>query len=788
MLHGVPTTCHTQGLQRTGGRCWRCAAPAYRGDSQPCDVSEERVVRYVEEKKERVVRYVEEKKERVTRYVEEKNPKLVGLEKKIDEVQELMPCIKSQGVQKKLYYEPKLPSTHCHKNIHDDSSNSRVCKMFKVESTVKMETKLVPSQSNNSVKEVNYSDKVVHKHEVTPEVSEYQDVSSQSEYWEEESKSSISLDLSQEENKRSYRSPISPDYRHQEDQGVIEDEVITIESSPPNNQNDVLIPQGPRCTCDVFQYRAPSTPWGLEEVICSQHRSHQTKVAGRLSSTTGTQILLAQLEDEDQACAGRAVQFFPVPQGLPGARPGTFIQVRKVLHQSYLLLTVDCSKEEASSLAEGTVVGLSQLWLGGGEGDLELHSEVSLTCEDIKVEDNADLRLLCSTELKLYRSTPFMVSGLSRYLEIREQDKLVSCSRNGMVTVICRSAKDATGFLPEERKEVGTVTSDVDEQFMRTIIKKVRERKDKPVRKQSPKKVLPLMRKKVDPPGSSKSKAPLKMKFGLKKAFKVKPASNANVFEFEAESDEEEDPTSKTKENTKEVIPESWRQEEDLHGKEKNNKINNFIKDLVNSKRVKKVSTNAEMFALRHFGDKALAELAVTRASFPSEASPLPDLSVPPPNFCRPPPILCPTLAASPAPALLLPSPVSASPLLSCPTCLTPASCPILQCSSCPKLPVLLVHDLLLPPGQVTLAKVIIPDFPPSTRRPGTLLLAKIFTLAGTLHVPDCLDLAFKGNSDATPKSVVDDVRISLLNTSSREVGLTRGQQVTRAQLHYINK
>ena len=59
----------------------------------------------------------------------------------------------------------------------------------------------------------------------------------------------------------------------------------------------------------------------------------------------------------------------------------------------------------------------------------------------------------------------------------------------------------------------------------------------------------------------------------------------------------------------------------------------------------------------------------------------------------------------------------------------------------------------------------------------------KIFSLGGTIHIPDSLNLAFSNNPDATPKRIDDTVTMNFLNTGPKDILLKKETPVTMAQL-----
>merc|ERR1719500_1163109 len=100
----------------------------------------------------------------------------------------------------------------------------------------------------------------------------------------------------------------------------------------------------------------------------------------------------------------------------------------------------------------------------------------------------------------------------------------------------------------------------------------------------------------------------------------------------------------------------------------------------------------------------------------------------------------------------------------------------IVFCPSCPRYTVILDQDLSLPPDTPVVGEVKVEGL---TDGP----FVKIFSLGGTIHIPNSLNLAFSHNPDATPKRIDDTVTMNFLNTGLNNFLLKKGTPVTRAQL-----
>ena len=99
-----------------------------------------------------------------------------------------------------------------------------------------------------------------------------------------------------------------------------------------------------------------------------------------------------------------------------------------------------------------------------------------------------------------------------------------------------------------------------------------------------------------------------------------------------------------------------------------------------------------------------------------------------------------------------------------------------MRCPSCPQYTVILDQDLALPTDTPVVGEVKVEGL-----KDGPYV--KIFSLGGTIHIPDSLNLAFSHNPDATPKRVDDTVTMNFLNTGLKDILLEKGTPVTRAQL-----
>ena len=142
-------------------------------------------------------------------------------------------------------------------------------------------------------------------------------------------------------------------------------------------------------------------------------------------------------------------------------------------------------------------------------------------------------------------------------------------------------------------------------------------------------------------------------------------------------------------------------------------------------------------------------------------------MNSPPPGFLSHPPPLLPVASTQ----------RTETQTLQCNYCQLNPARDVVRCPSCPKYTVILDQDLLLPADIHVVGKVkvegLLTDGP----------YVKIFSLGGTIHIPDSLNLAFSHNPDATPKRIDITVTMNFLNTGPKDIFLEKGIPVTRAQL-----
>ena len=541
---------------------------------------------------------------------------------------------------------------------------------------------------------------------------------------------------------------------------------------------EVLVPQGPRCICDQFKYRPPSSSWELDQVLCDQHRAHQTKIVGVVSRSSNSHTFLAELTDEDGVLAGRAVKFCPLP--LPHTLAGTFVQLRKVYHKKYILLTVDCPWQMAEkALTRDTNVGLCQLWLGQNLEDLASVTDISLTCENLESDADGVLSLGCSTELKPGRSMPFMVVEHLSRLKILDENRLCSVNKNGNVSLTCKDHPELGSQSIESLKgsEIGTITNNIDNKFMETVIRKVLLKNMEPTKKVTQSGTNMKSKRKRSSKGAAKS--PPRMKFGVKSAIKVKPASvsSSNVFGADAESDDETCSNSSLASSQT-----SSKSVKSIDGTKKTG----YIPGKLAVPTVKSAETNNTPIktgqAIPTIMNTQPAPAVPVGSILPTR-TPLPDLSKPPPMAVKPPHLgfLSHPPPRGPSPLQHLPPPVPSALLNcsqppACTLCQISRSHDVVRCPSCPQYKVILDQDLLLPSDTSLVGEVKVEGL-----KDGPFV--KIFSLGGTIHIPDSLNLAFSNNPDATPKRIDDTVTMNFLNTGPKDILLKKETPVTMAQL-----
>ena len=658
------------------------------------------------------------------------------------------------------------------------------------------------------------------------------------------------------------RLSISSDSRPQEDENATDHEedslkslsvqdapslkLVNIESMKPEKEiegneevDDIVVPLG-GCICDQFKYRPPSSSWEIEDVVCFDHQCHPTKIVGVVSKSANSHTFLAELTDQDGVLAGRSVKFCPRPP--PETLAGTFVQLRKVFHKKYILLAVDCPWDKAEEvLTSGTNVGICQTWLGENVEDLTPTTDIPLTCESMESDADGVLSLTCSTPLHFGRSMPFVIVVASSRLKISDENRLCSVSKNGMVSLTCRDQPELGSQSIESLKatEIGTITNIIDNKFMEIIIRKVLL-KNMEVVKKGPSKKLSL---KTDVPSQRKktskviAKSPARMKFGVKTAIKVKPAStsSSSVFGDNAESDDEtcsnSSNASSSQASSKSVNSLGMRlgakrlRRTSSPGKLQVQNVKSAKIDCATGKSIPTVLNTQPVPAIPigPILSTSVAAPLLPDLSKPPPTSelntppPMPDLNKPPPSFnlSRPPPssYKMPTFLGMKAPPpgcfthpLPGPSPVQTtleqhqqvmneSALVleassnqhegSLPKCSKPLPCircqlnpnsDIVRCPSCPQYTVILDQDLALPTDTPVVGEVKVEGL-----KDGPYV--KIFSLGGTIHIPDSLNLAFSHNPDATPKRVDDTVTMNFLNTGLKDILLEKGTPVTRAQL-----
>ena len=100
----------------------------------------------------------------------------------------------------------------------------------------------------------------------------------------------------------------------------------------------------------------------------------------------------------------------------------------------------------------------------------------------------------------------------------------------------------------------------------------------------------------------------------------------------------------------------------------------------------------------------------------------------------------------------------------------------IVRCHSCPQYRVILDQDLPLPPDTPVVGEVKVEGL-----KDGSFV--KIFSLGGTIHIPNSLNLLFSHNPDAIPKRIDNTVSMNFLNTGPKDILLKKGTPVTGAQL-----
>ena len=629
------------------------------------------------------------------------------------------------------------------------------------------------------------------------------------------------------------RLSISSDPRPQEDENVsdpAEDcfeprrkkhtsglKVVDVTSMMPEEQifgDDVVIQVTGGCICDKFEYRPPSSSWNIFEVICNLHRSFGTKIVGVVTKSTTSHTFLAEVADEDGVVAGRSVKFCPKPP--PDSLPGTFVQLRKVHHKKYILLTVDCPWPKAQeAFSFGTYVGLCQVWLGPNVEDLAPSTNISLTCENMESDADGVLSLGCSTSLKPGRPVPFLVVEVEDRLRFQNENRLCSVNKNGMVNLTFRDRPElgSESVMNIKGREIGFISNIIDSAHMEAVIRKVLL-SNMNVAKSTPQVPLTSHKKLKTQKSSTRGiGSPKKMKFGVKTTIRVKPASvkPSSIFGDNAETDDDEMCSNSSNASSSQASSKMSNPLTAAAMNKPKSTVNHLVslaattqKRPIDASKARNVN-RANTAGVSPKNGIAIPTILNTPPVSAIPISPLllPDLSRPPPSLERsrpdlnmPPPCVTPSqphqIIKTPHPRIPCPPPQEPSPfpraqtsaqpsnpsfiVSPCTLCLLNPQFDVKRCPSCPQYTVSLDQDLQLPPDTHVMGKVCVQELNDGQ-------FVKIFSLGGTIHIPDSLNLAFSNNPDATPKRTDGSVTLNFLNTGERDIFLKRGTPVTMAQV-----
>jgi len=591
---------------------------------------------------------------------------------------------------------------------------------------------------------------------------------------------------------------------------------------------DVIIPTGPVCVCDKFE-----SPETIQQIsgdlagLCKECRSCQVKMVRHLVSYSKVKTIVARIEDVDGVVSEKCVKFIPSPFLVQQKKAAPYRQIRKVFLNNYILLCIEENPNINLDSEENSLIGLCQVWLGTKVEDLEYHDDVSLICEDIKIMDDGSLVLLCSTELVLRRPLPLMVSNISQYLHIKPESRIVTASKTGMVSVTCKSG--TTGYLPSLGDNVGTATTDVDEDLVDQIVKiasicsqpslpvkrKATSEIDKPQSKKF-KKTSPLAKdsalatlQSIKAKHALVTKAPLK--FGIKKAFKASPLIRAEAFTDQANKSSDEDSGSPS--------PPPLAPVQHTQGSEPPSKLKLKQHEVIDLVGISGLARNTNLKTSRGkslpgrkmppsafppYPPEQLIPTVINRQaaktfnhgqspSLPVLIKTIPGITIPvslPSNF----PTYSPTKYASPGqplgfsppkiPHVSLPKPSPAA----CKNCCFPSlqSMRPEPCHSCPFFMLVLNSDLILPADQPTFGSVRFQGFCSDQGR-GFQLFAKVYTENGILKMPQSLNLVPSDNPHPIPKQLINgEVTVTFLNTALLPTPLKGGQTVGMGQIIYI--
>jgi len=567
--------------------------------------------------------------------------------------------------------------------------------------------------------------------------------------------------------------------------------------------HDVIVPTGPVCVCDLF---TPSESLhsisGELSGLCKECRSYQVKIICEIVSPSKVKTIIAKIEDSDGIVSNKNVKFLPSPFLLQQQKPVPYSQVRKVFLDNYILLSTEGSPNMNLNLEKNSLIGLCQVWLGQKAEDLEDLDDVRLICEDIKILDDGTLVLLCSTELVLKRALPLMVSNISQYLHIKPEQRIVTASRTGMVSLTCKSG--TTGYLPCLGDNVGTATTDVDDDLIKQMLQVSEQMKSRTcsVIKESEPKQLKLNQE-VSPLATLKSikaknslltKSPLK--FGVKKAFKASPLIRAKVFTAAANesSDDSTSPSPPPLATVEGGSTQKQKKLPDIVGASVPALCNNIKFKASEGKSLQpRINTASAAFLACTAGQQipTIINRQTKNPSASSQAYSPPFINKALPSVVHTPPykqVAPQSTQYSPykTSAIVLPKPTPAS----CSRCIFQSfqSMKLLACNSCPYFQLVLTSDLALPPDKPTFAKVRF-EQANLAQRPGVQLFAKVYTDNGVLKMPQSLNLLPSDNSTPIPKQFSEEtVTVTFLNTVIQTVQLKAGQTVGRGQIIYIKK
>ena len=545
--------------------------------------------------------------------------------------------------------------------------------------------------------------------------------------------------------------------------------------------DDVIVPSGPVCVCDIFTPSEPlSSVSGDLSGLCKECRSFQVTIICEVVSPSKVKTIVAKVEDSDGIVSSKSVKFLPSPFLIQQKKPVPYSQVRKVYLDNYIFLSTEGIPNKNLDLEKKSLIGLCQVWLGQKAEDLEYLDDIRLICEDIKILDDGTLVLLCSTELVLKRALPLMVSNISQYLHIKPEQRIVTASRTGMISLTCKSG--TTGYLPSLGDNVGTATTDFDDDLIKQIVNNAKQTSEQIKRKST--NVIEVSKTKK----SKVTKAPLK--FGVKKAFKASPLIRAKVFTAAAnESSEDSTSPSPPPLATVEVgsrqkqkrIPETYRA---------SNLCNNSnLKTCEGKSPQPRINTASAAFLACTAGQQipTIINRQTKNPSKPSQAHSQPVFHTPDnTTFYKQGGSQSTQHSPPKNSAIVLPKPTPAS----CSRCIFQScqSMKLLPCNSCPYFQLVLTSDLALPPDKPTFAKVRFEEAILAVG-PGVQIFAKVYTDSGVLKMPQSLNLLPSDNPTPIPKQFSQEtVTVTFLNTVLQTVQLKAGQTVGRGQIIYIKK